>query len=171
MYVYSNAFFLFPFHTWRWYLLHRLFQLFQLCMYSTILCTYNYKHFHLPFNTWMCVYLLHRLFHIVVDTDRTASQILSIMNKQKLHGEVTFLPLNKLNPSNPHYPTTKVRCVPYSHVELTFTFCCRPSSAKIKSTKMNTYRSYGEIACCIGSINFVGRYFKQSPLTSIWVGT
>ena len=58
-----------------------------------------------------CIYThthTHRLFHIVVDSDRTASQILSIMNKQKLHGEVTFLPLNKLRPPSPDYPSTKV---------------------------------------------------------------
>jgi structural maintenance of chromosome 3 (chondroitin sulfate proteoglycan 6) len=49
----------------------------------------------------------NRLFHVIVDTDRTASQILSIMNKQKLPGEVTFLPLNKLNPPNMEYPNAK----------------------------------------------------------------
>ena len=49
----------------------------------------------------------HRLFHVIVDTDRTASQILSIMNKQKLPGEVTFLPLNKLNPPDVDYPNAK----------------------------------------------------------------
>ena len=53
---------------------------------------------------------LHRLFHVIVDTDRTASQILSIMNKQKLPGEVTFLPLNKLNPPTVDYPNAKTVC-------------------------------------------------------------
>ena len=53
--------------------------------------------------------LLPRLFHIIVDTDRTASQILSVMNKQKMPGEVTFLPLNKLQSSTPEYPNSKVR--------------------------------------------------------------
>ena len=53
---------------------------------------------------------LHRLFHVIVDTDRTASQILSIMNKQKLPGEVTFLPLNKLNPPTVDYPNAKNVC-------------------------------------------------------------
>ena len=48
-----------------------------------------------------------RLFHVIVDNDRTASQILSIMNKQKLPGEVTFLPLNKLNPPRMEYPNAK----------------------------------------------------------------
>ena len=51
---------------------------------------------------------MYRLFHIIVDTDRTASQILSVMNKQKMAGEVTFLPLNKLQPPNPTYPQAKV---------------------------------------------------------------
>ena len=48
---------------------------------------------------------------MIVDTDRTASQILSIMNKQKLPGEVTFLPLNKLNPPNVEYPNAKNVCI------------------------------------------------------------
>jgi structural maintenance of chromosome 3 (chondroitin sulfate proteoglycan 6) len=54
----------------------------------------------------------NRLFHVIVDTDRTASQILSIMNKQKLPGEVTFLPLNKLNPPNMEYPNAKNDAIP-----------------------------------------------------------
>lgn len=49
----------------------------------------------------------NRLFHVIVDSDRTASQILSIMNKQKMAGEVTFLPLNKLNPPSVQYPNSK----------------------------------------------------------------
>lgn len=53
----------------------------------------------------------HRLFHVVVDTDRTAAQILSIMNKQKMSGEVTFLPLNKLQPPNTTYPQAKVMMI------------------------------------------------------------
>ena len=52
-----------------------------------------------------------RLFHVIVDNDRTASQILSIMNKQKLPGEVTFLPLNKLNPPDVEYPNAKNVCI------------------------------------------------------------
>ena len=63
---------------------------------------------HTPTHTTIFSLLL-RLFHIIVDTDRTASQILSVMNKQKMAGEVTFLPLNKLQPSTPEYPNSKVR--------------------------------------------------------------
>ena len=65
-------------------------------------------HTHTPTTTTIFSLLL-RLFHIIVDTDRTASQILSVMNKQKMAGEVTFLPLNKLQPSTPEYPNSKVR--------------------------------------------------------------
>lgn len=53
-------------------------------------------------------FMYNRLFHVVVDTDRTAAQILSIMNKQKMSGEVTFLPLNKLQPPSATYPQAKV---------------------------------------------------------------
>ena len=45
---------------------------------------------------------------MIVDTDKTASKILSIMNKQKMSGEVTFMPLNKLKYSEVDYPTNSV---------------------------------------------------------------
>jgi len=45
---------------------------------------------------------------VIVDTDKTASRILSIMNKQKMSGEVTFMPLNKLKYSEVDYPTNSV---------------------------------------------------------------
>ena len=51
---------------------------------------------------------LGRLYNIIVDSDRTASRILSIMNQKKLDGEVTFLPLNKLIPPTGSYPDTRV---------------------------------------------------------------
>jgi len=43
------------------------------------------------------------LFHVVVDTDETASKVLDIMIKEKT-GRVTFMPLNRLNPKNPPMP-------------------------------------------------------------------
>ena len=49
------------------------------------------------------------LFNIVVDTDETASRILSIMNKKKVGGRVTFMPLNKLHVEEVKYPDTQVR--------------------------------------------------------------
>ena len=61
---------------------------------------------------FVCLFVcMCRLFHVIVDNDRTASQILSIMNKQKLPGEVTFLPLNKLNPPDVEYPNAKNVCI------------------------------------------------------------
>ncbi|KAJ7385638.1 Structural maintenance of chromosomes protein 3 [Desmophyllum pertusum] len=49
----------------------------------------------------------NKLFHMLVDTDKTAAQILSIMNKHKLQGEVTFMPLNKLLSREQQYPNTQ----------------------------------------------------------------
>lgn len=43
------------------------------------------------------------LFHVVVDTDETASRILDILNKEK-GGRVTFMPLNRLHPRETAYP-------------------------------------------------------------------
>ena len=46
----------------------------------------------------------NRLFHVVVDTDDIASEILRTMNKRKLPGEITFLPLNRLLDEHIPYP-------------------------------------------------------------------
>lgn len=43
------------------------------------------------------------LFHVVVDTDQTATRILEALNKEKA-GRVTFMPLNRLNPTPVTYP-------------------------------------------------------------------
>ncbi|KAG0185738.1 Structural maintenance of chromosomes protein 3, partial [Apophysomyces sp. BC1034] len=43
------------------------------------------------------------LFHIVVDTDDTATQLLEAMNKEH-SGRVTFIPLNRVNPRSVNYP-------------------------------------------------------------------
>jgi len=44
------------------------------------------------------------LFHVVVDTDETASKVLDIMLKEQ-QGRVTFMPLNRLKPKNPPMPS------------------------------------------------------------------
>jgi structural maintenance of chromosome 3 (chondroitin sulfate proteoglycan 6) len=43
------------------------------------------------------------LFHVVVDSDETASKVLDVLNKEK-SGRVTFMPLNRLKPKIPAYP-------------------------------------------------------------------
>ncbi|XP_041368808.1 structural maintenance of chromosomes protein 3-like [Gigantopelta aegis] len=45
-----------------------------------------------------------RLFHHVVDTDKTGTKILQEMNKMRLPGEVTFMPLNRLDTRETRYP-------------------------------------------------------------------
>lgn len=45
------------------------------------------------------------LFHVVVDTDETASKVLDVMNREKA-GRVTFMPLNRLSPKDQTYPNT-----------------------------------------------------------------
>lgn len=44
------------------------------------------------------------LFHVVVDTDETASKVLAIMNKNYT-GRVTFMPLNRLKPKESDLPS------------------------------------------------------------------
>lgn len=46
------------------------------------------------------------LFHVVVDTDETASKLLDVMNREK-SGRVTFMPLNRLKPKPLDFPATK----------------------------------------------------------------
>ena len=46
---------------------------------------------------------------MVVDSDHTASRIMACMNKEKLPGEITFLPLSILKPPSVHYPETEVQ--------------------------------------------------------------
>ena len=49
-----------------------------------------------------------RLFHHLVDTDRTGTILLKEMNRMHLPGEVTFMPLNRLENRETHYPNTTV---------------------------------------------------------------
>lgn len=46
------------------------------------------------------------LFHVVVDTDETASKILELLNAER-GGRVTFMPLNRLRPKHVDYPNNK----------------------------------------------------------------
>ncbi|KAF5340619.1 hypothetical protein D9611_007366 [Ephemerocybe angulata] len=55
------------------------------------------------FNTAVELTAGNSLFHVVVDTDETASKVLDIMLKEKT-GRVTFMPLNRLKPKNPAMP-------------------------------------------------------------------
>lgn len=48
----------------------------------------------------------HSLFHVVVDTDETASKVLDIMMKEK-NGRVTFMPLNRLKPRDTPMPNAQ----------------------------------------------------------------
>lgn len=53
------------------------------------------------------------LFHVVVDTDETASKLMEELVRQKV-GRVTFMPLNRLNtPQHVRYPdSTENQCIP-----------------------------------------------------------
>ena len=46
------------------------------------------------------------LFHVVVDTDETASRLVDIMMREK-NGRVTFMPLNRLKPTVPPAPNAQ----------------------------------------------------------------
>ena len=48
----------------------------------------------------------NRLFHHIVDNDRTGTKILQEMNRLRLPGEITFMPLNRLEVHPTYYPET-----------------------------------------------------------------
>ncbi|THK32939.1 structural maintenance of chromosomes protein 3 [Diachasma alloeum] len=48
----------------------------------------------------------NRLFHHIVETDKFGTKILKEMNNQRLPGEVTFMPLNRLHVKTIDYPDT-----------------------------------------------------------------
>lgn len=50
----------------------------------------------------------NRLFHHIVETDTVGTKILIEMNQQKLTGEVTFMPLNRLDVRNVQLPQDEV---------------------------------------------------------------
>ncbi|KAH9001993.1 structural maintenance of chromosome protein 3 [Lactarius hatsudake] len=55
------------------------------------------------FNTAVELTAGNSLFHVVVDTDHTASKVLEVMLRERI-GRVTFMPLNRLKPKNPVPP-------------------------------------------------------------------
>lgn len=58
-------------------------------------------------SSYLCVF--SRLFYHIVETDEVSTKILMEFNKMNLPGEVTFLPLSKLDVRDTAYPETNVR--------------------------------------------------------------
>lgn len=50
----------------------------------------------------------NRLFHHLIDSDKVGTMILKEMNRQKLPGEVTFMPLNRIIVKDIEYPQDSV---------------------------------------------------------------
>ena len=50
----------------------------------------------------------NKLFHHIVENDKVGTRILQEMNKMKLAGEVTFMPINRLYSKDVDYPQTAV---------------------------------------------------------------
>ncbi len=64
-----------------------------------------------PDSTTKLLRIFLRLFHHIVDTDRTGTKILQELNRLRLPGEVTFMPLNRLDVRDTLYPDTNVSTV------------------------------------------------------------
>lgn len=52
------------------------------------------------------IMLFYRLFFHIVDSDKTSTKILEEMNKMKYPGEVSFMPLNRLEVGRLRFPDT-----------------------------------------------------------------
>lgn len=50
----------------------------------------------------------NKLFHHIVENDKVGTRILQEMNKMKLPGEVTFMPINRLYSKDINYPEAQV---------------------------------------------------------------
>lgn len=50
----------------------------------------------------------NKLFHHIVENDKVGTRILQEMNKMKLPGEVTFMPINRLFSKDINYPEAQV---------------------------------------------------------------
>lgn len=55
----------------------------------------------------------NKLFHHIVENDKVGTKILQEMNKLKLPGEVTFMPLNRLYAKDIPYPDSNVSSLPF----------------------------------------------------------
>lgn len=60
------------------------------------------------FCLYFFVFFFLRLFYHIVETDEVSTKILMEFNKMNLPGEVTFLPLSKLDVRDTAYPETNV---------------------------------------------------------------
>src|SRR4051794_27971241 len=55
------------------------------------------------------------LFHVIVDTDDTATKVLDVLNREQ-SGRVTFMPLNRLRTKTLKYPESNDRMIPMMEV-------------------------------------------------------
>ncbi len=53
----------------------------------------------------------NQLFHVVVDTDTVATRIVEVLTRDRM-GRATFMPLNRINPSDVNYPDHGSDAVP-----------------------------------------------------------
>ena len=86
---------------------------------------------------------LIRLFHHIVDTDKTGTKILTEMNRLRLPGEVTFMPLNRLDARDTNYPDTSVNIFLHYYVsfERRETYCFSLIFPSASSASASSQRS------------------------------
>ncbi|CAB5184505.1 uncharacterized protein OCT59_029661 [Rhizophagus irregularis] len=68
-------------------------------------------------NKWTAVEVTagQSLFHVVVDTDDTATKVLDVLNREQ-SGRVTFMPLNRLRTKTLEYPESNDKVIPMMNV-------------------------------------------------------
>lgn len=80
----------------------------------------------------------NKLFHHIVESDKIGTRILQEMNKMKLAGEVTFMPINRLYAKDIDYPKTTVSV---SHLVDCFlrSFVCLTNLTKLFSSSRTLF--------------------------------
>ena len=89
----------------------------------------------------------NQLFHVVVDNDSVATKIVEVLTRDKM-GRATFLPLNRINPSDINYPDHHGSdAVPMLKL-LKFSSKFAPAMKQVRGSMMSGARQRVSLAAC-----------------------
>jgi len=92
----------------------------------------------------------NQLFHVVVDNDTVATKIVEVLTRDKM-GRATFLPLNRINPSDVNYPDHGSDAVPMLKL-LKFSSKFAPAMKQVRSLIMSGLRQ--RVVSCLSPTAF-----------------
>ncbi|KAJ3129036.1 Structural maintenance of chromosomes protein 3 [Physocladia obscura] len=94
------------------------------------------------------------LFHVVVDTDETATQLLNMLNRDRA-GRVTFMPLNRLKPQTENLPVATSDVIPMIS-KLRFNAMYQKAFLQV----------FGKAVIC-PTLTMAAQYARQDGLTAV----